>query len=614
MKELLYTGISVLLCLSAASARTYRQDSSRTYYGTPVVVTGTREELSERLVPASISVVSSRELLASGGISLLDALSERVPGLFVARRGVIGYGINSQAGTITIRGLGGSPNTQVLVMIDGVPQFMGLFGHPLPDSYLSEDAERVEVIRGPASVLYGTNAMGGVVNIITGRNRETGTSLKGSASYGSFNTREYNAAVGYGTGSLHVLLSGDHDRTDGHRPGSSFNTNDGYLNARYSIDDNFALQLNGNVNKFKTYDPGTIYSPKTNSWVDVLRTTNSVSLDTKFGNLDGSVKAFYSYGDHDVYDGFHSLDRNIGVMAYQSARPLEGSIVTVGADWRRYGGTAVNNIAGLNYGRHYSDELGVYALLQQLFFNRVMLNAGTRIQHSAVYGDELVPQAGLAWTLTGSMTLKASASKGFRSPTIREMYLFPAPNPNLEPERLWNYELSVLRSVGRSVRIELTGFIAEGSNMILTEGVYPNMRLLNSGKFTHRGIEFAGRCTPGGGVKVDASYSHIDPGSQTYSTPKQKLFIGFGYIHGGIGVNLTLQRIIDLYGADNSQMKLPDYTLLGANVSVRVAEFADVVLSGENLFNVSYQTIYGYPMPGMTLFAGLRLHTTRAEE
>lgn len=614
MKIILYTVTCVLACVSAGWTQPFREDSTRTYYRAPVVVTGTREELSERLVPASISVVTSKELNSSGSISLLDALSERVPDLFVARRGVIGYGINSQAGTITIRGLGGSPNTQVLVMIDGVPQFMGLFGHPLPDSYLSEDADRVEVIRGPASVLYGTNAMGGVINIITRRNRESGTTLKGGATYGSFNTQEYNASVGYGTGSLHVLLSGDHDRTDGHRSGSSFNTNDGYLNARYVIDDNYALQLNGNFNKFKTYDPGTIYSPKTNNWVDVLRTTNSVSLDDRFGALDGSMKAFYSYGDHKVYDGFHSLDRNVGLLAYQSWRPTEGSIVTVGADWRRYGGTAVNNIAGLNYGRHYSNELGVYALLQQLFFNSVMLNMGARIQHSAVYGNELVPQAGLAWTLTGTTTLKVSASRGFRSPTICELYLFPAPNPNLEPETLWNYELSVLRSLGKSVHLELTGFIADGSNMILSEGVYPNMRLLNSGKFTHRGVEISGRCAPGGGVTVDASYSYINPGSQTYSTPKQKLFVGFSYTYGGVGLNMTLQRIIDLYGADNSQMKLPDYTLLGAHLSVRAAEFADIVVSGENLFNASYQTIYGYPMPGRTLFAGLRLHTTKAEE
>ncbi len=570
--------------------------------------------MSRNFVPASISVVTSKELKSSGQISLLDALSERVPDLFVAQRGVIGYGINSQAGTVTIRGLGGSPNTQVLVLIDGVPQFMGLFGHPLPDSYLSEDAERVEVIRGPASVLYGTNAMGGVINIITKKNRDDGTLLKAGATYGSFNTQEYSGGVGYRIGNLDILLSGDHDQTDGHRPNSRFNTSNGYLNAGYEVNDNFTLRVNGSINKFKTYDPGTIYSPLSNNWVDVLRSTSSISLNNNFTRFDGSLKLFYSYGDHSVYDGFHSLDRNVGAMLYQNFHPFEGSVLTLGTDYQHYGGNAVNDIADLNYGKHYVDEFGVYALVEQMFFNQVMLNTGARIEHSGVYGYEFVPQAGIAWTATSSMTLKASVSRGFRSPTIRELYLFPAPNPNLQPERLWNYEIGLLQSLTRRVHIELTGFIAEGSNLILTEGIYPNLQLLNSGRFTHRGVEFAGHYTLSNNLRIDANYSYIDPGSQTYSTPKQKLFVGISYSYKRADANLSLQRIMDLYGADNSQKKLPDYTLLEIYLTYEASQFADMTISCENLLNVSYQTIYGYPMPGRTFFAGLRLHTAEVKQ
>ncbi|MCK7460836.1 MAG: TonB-dependent receptor plug domain-containing protein [Sphingobacterium sp.] len=88
-----------------------------------------------------------------------------------------GFGVaDGAAGKISIRGIGGSPNTQVLVLIDGHPQYMGLFGHPLPDAYVASDAEKVEVVRGPASILYGTNAMGGVVNIITRQQSQDGLS------------------------------------------------------------------------------------------------------------------------------------------------------------------------------------------------------------------------------------------------------------------------------------------------------------------------------------------------------------------------------------------------------------------------------------------------------
>ncbi len=218
MNQIRYSLLLLIACFSSAYSQSQKSDSAKTYYTEPMVVTGTQENLSRKYVPASISVVTSSDLQSSGKISLLDALSEEVPGLFVPQRGVIGYGIENPAGTISIRGLGGNPTTEVLVMIDGIPQFMGLYGHPLSDSYLSEDAARVEVIRGPGSMLYGTNAMGGVINIITKRAEQNGIELTGGASYGSFDTQEYNGGLGYNDGKFNILVSGDHDQTDGTRP------------------------------------------------------------------------------------------------------------------------------------------------------------------------------------------------------------------------------------------------------------------------------------------------------------------------------------------------------------------------------------------------------------
>ena len=608
MNEAVHSSWAFVLSFLTAFAQGSNSDSTKTYYGKPVVVTGTREAMSERLVPATISIVTEKDLKSTGQISLLDALSRRVPDLFVAQRGVIGYGINNQAGTITIRGLGGSPNTQVLVMIDGIPQFMGLFGHPLPDSYMSEDAERVEVVRGPASVLYGTNAMGGVINIITKKNNHTGTSLKAGMTFGSYDTQEYSAGAGFGMGKLKILISGDHDQTAGHRPNSSFNSNDGYLNAGYKIDDNFGLILNAVINRFNTYDPGTVYSPLANNWMNVLRSTSGISLNDEFSRFDGSLKLYYSYGDHSVYDGFYSLDRSVGAILYQNYHPSEGSVLTIGGDYRYFGGSAANDITMSNYGKHYENESGVYALVEQLLWSQVMLNAGARLEHSNVYGDELVPQTGIAWTATLSSTLKASVSKGFRSPTIRELYLFPAPNPNLRPERLWNYEAGLLQSFPGEISLQLTAFIAKGSNLILTEGVYPNLQLLNSGNCTHKGIEFVGHYTPMNALRLDASFSYIDPGNQTYSTPGKKFFFGFNYTYERADIDLTLEHIACLYGAVNYQKRLPDYTLLGAQVTYNATGYLQFLVTAENLFNASYQTIYGYPMPGRTLFAGLNLY------
>ncbi|HUI30675.1 MAG TPA: TonB-dependent receptor [Candidatus Acidoferrales bacterium] len=605
MNYLRYILLSLIVCISSAYSQPQKSDSTKTYYTEPVVVTGTQEGLSRKYVPASVSVVTSSDLQSSGQISLLDALSEEVPGLYVPQRGVIGYGIENPAGTISIRGLSGNPNTQVLVMIDGVPQFMGLYGHPLPDSYLSQDAVRVEVIRGPASMLYGTNAMGGVINIITKKAEQNGVEFTGGASYGSFDTQEYNGGLGYNDGRFNILVSGDHDQTDGSRSYSSFNTNDGYLNAGYNVDENFDLHATGSINKFKTYDPGPESAPLIDNWFDILRSSGSISLDDKYAQTDGSLKLFYSYGHHSIFGGFLSDDRNLGGVIYQNFRPFEGNVITVGEDFQHYGGGAYD--ASTDYGIHYIDESGIYAMVEQFLMDQIMVDAGARFVHNITFGNQIVPSAGISWGATNSTTLKASVSEGYRNPSIGELYIFfPLENPNLKPEKMWDYEIGLLQGVSDRVAVELTGFVEKGSNLI--EGGWATFsQFVNSGSFTHKGIEFGGHCVPIDGLKINANYSFVEPGQETYETPKHKLFVGVNYVYDRATANLTFQHIAVLYGADGSQEKLPDYTLLGARVSYQVAEFVNVYVSGENLFNSSYQTIYDYPMPGRTLFAGLNL-------
>ena len=102
----------------------------------------------------------------------------------------MGYGVSGgAAGGISLRGLSGG-SARLMVLIDGHPQYAGIFGHPISDAYQSLLADRVEVLRGPASVLYGSNAMGGVINIVTRKMHEDGVRTDLHAGYGSYNTLE----------------------------------------------------------------------------------------------------------------------------------------------------------------------------------------------------------------------------------------------------------------------------------------------------------------------------------------------------------------------------------------------------------------------------------------
>ena len=201
-----------------------------------VIVTGTSRTISIRHLPMSISVVNNKEIKSRLTTSLLPLLSEEVPGLFLTQRGVMGYGVAAgAAGGMNVRGIGGAPTAGVLVLIDGNPQYMGLMGHPLADSYQSLMAEKVEVIRGPASMLYGSNAMGGVINIITDQTKTDVNKASAHVMYGSYNTLSAEASAMSRKKALQGNFNIGYNRSDGHRENMEFEQLNGQGKLGYDI-------------------------------------------------------------------------------------------------------------------------------------------------------------------------------------------------------------------------------------------------------------------------------------------------------------------------------------------------------------------------------------------
>lgn len=607
---LTFLPICILLMAAApfAAHGQSQRDSVRTFYFDPVVVTGTNTDVLRSSLPNSISVIGRDEIRQSGETSLLSIINKRVPGVFVTERGVLGYGSSDAgAGSISIRGAGGRPNTEVLVMTDGRPQMMGLFGHPLPDTYVSSDVERVEVIRGPASLVHGTNAMGGVINIITDKYRMQGARYHAGASLGTYGTEKLEAGMSYGLPGASVSVSGNHYQTDGHRANSSFRMNNGSIGANTALGEHFFLSADASVSAYKALDPGMITAPAVNHWVDITRGSSGFAVENRSETVQGAFKFFYNFGIHDIYDGFHSTDKNVGVMLYESVKLQRSTEITAGIDYKQYGGSAENKTFHSDFGTHTINEMGAYMLLQQLLFDILTVNGGVRLNDNSRYGTEVVPQLGLAVRIDSSTTLKATAGKGFRSPTIRELYLFPAPTPTLEPERMWNYEAGVLYHYEDLASGELTAFVAEGSNIIRVGGMFPRLTLGNSGAFVHRGVEFSATVRARRDLSFDATYSYLDPGNETMANPRHKLYLGGVYSWSTIVVNAGFQHVEKLYGADNGAGLLPDYTIANARVSWNITPSLGLFVSGENLFDSGYTIMAGYPMPGRTFIAGISL-------
>jgi len=595
-----------------------------------VVVTGTRNATDVRHLSQTVSVVNRTTIENSMQPSLLPVLSEQVPGLFVTERGVMGYGVSGgAAGGISLRGLSGG-NARLMVLIDGHPQYAGIFGHPISDAYQSLLADKVEVLRGPASVLYGSNAMGGVVNIVTRKMHGDGVRTNLHAGYGSYNTLETELTNSVRKGRFSSVVSGSYNRTDGHRSDMDFEQYGGYAKAGYEFSDNWDAYADVNLTHFNASYPGPVSAPLVDGDQRITRGAASLALNNDYGRTSGTLSLFYNWGNHWINDGytpsagqtsqdgrFNSYDDMMGASIYQSAMFWKGSRFTLGFDWFRYGGKAwTEYVAGEKAGTRnelvdkHENELAGYVDFRQDLWHWLTLNAGLRVDHHSRVGTEWVPQTGLAFHLPHSIELKASAGKGFRYPILREMYMFPPQNPDLEPESMWNYELSLSQIIldGR-FRYGVNVFYIDGENLIVTQR-NPNgtgMLNQNTGKIDNSGIELQAAYRINRSWSLDGNYSFLHMENPVIAAPEHKLYAGGNFTQGRWSVSTGVQYISGLYTAVGENPRQEDFVLWNLRGSFRAAKWLEIWVRGENLLAQEYEINAGYPMPGATVMGGINL-------
>lgn len=341
------------LLLPAASRAEEGADSLAMRRMSEIVVTGTRNATDMRHLSQTVSVVSRAKIEQSLQPSLLPVLAEQVPGLFTTSRGIMGYGVSGgAAGGISLRGLSGG-TAQMMVLVDGHPQYAGIFGHPISDAYQSLLADKVEVLRGPASVLYGSNAMGGVMNIVTRKQHADGVNTRIRAGYGSFNTLETEATNLIRKGRFSSVLSASYNRTDGHRRDMGFEQSSGYAKLGYDFTSHWNACADVNVTHFNASCPGPVSAPLLDGDQRITRGVASLAVTNTYERTSGALSFFYNWGKHWINDGytpsqgqtpkpgrFHSFDNMMGLSLYQSTRFFRGNRILFGFDWFRYGGEA----------------------------------------------------------------------------------------------------------------------------------------------------------------------------------------------------------------------------------------------------------------------------------
>lgn len=592
-----------------------------------VVVTGTRNETDVRHLPMTVSVVNREQIEYRNDPSLLPLLTEYIPGLFTTSRGLMGYGVSGgAAGGMSLRGIGGVlqeglPTTGMLVLIDGHPQYMGLMGHPISDAYQSLLAERVEVLRGPASVLYGSNAMGGVINIVTRKMQQDGIRTHANVGYGSYNTLQSEVTNRIRKGRFTSIVSGSYNRTDGHRKDMEFEQYGGYAKFGYEISDAWNVWADVNLTHFDASNPGEISNPLLDNDQRITRGMTSFALANHYAKTSGTLSFFYNWGKHWINDGyhlggdpldyrFHSRDQMLGVSWYQSVQLFEGNRLTVGFDYFHFGGEAWNKtLAGERdtQADKTQDDVAGYIDFRQNLGDWLTFDVGLRVDHHSQVGTEWVPQVGFSFHLPENSEVKLMASKGFRYPTIREMYMFRPANPDLKPERLWSYELSFAqRLLDGRLSYGVNVFYIDGENLIMRMPIDGRPLNVNTGKIENSGVEaqVAYRIVPAWSVDANYSYLHMD--NPVLASPEHKLYVGTAFSKGRWNVSTGLQYVAGLYKELDPE-ETEDFLLWNVRGSFRVLDGFDVWVKGENLLAQRYEINAGFPMPKATVMAGVNI-------
>lgn len=621
-------------CSSLADdTKQVEKDTQKTFDMNTIVVTATPVERKVKDLTSAVSVINSAEIEASNADYVMDIIGS-LPSVYIRRDAIMGRQ------DIEIRGLG-SNLRRLQTLIDGRPEKMSLFGCTVAQTLPLANVERIEVIRGPESVLHGTDAMGGVVNIITRRMWDPGYESSALFSYGSYDTLHGVLRHGGNTGAFDYYMTYDHKETGGHRDNSAYDADFFSLRTGYRLDDAWRLELSGQYFRDEAEDPGPENDPYTNNdKKEYMRYSWDADLIGKWEGSEFLLTVYDNEGEHEfnmpsIDDYWHSKDRTLGVLTRYTRDVYEQGdtrdALTVGYEFKHQWAEPQDDWvswAQANMPARFMD-FGPYERNNHDVFAFNEFTKGRWVQTLGLRGHwddedenwEALPQAGVLCHVTEATTARAKVAKGFRQPRFSETHLFPAHNEELEPEEVWSYEVALTHAFTPRVSAFVNPFYMDVQNFIQQESndsPPPMFVNLNSGEFVIQGVEVGLDTEPIDDLSMTIHYTYTDiedgpadnPNSNREGKPEHVINATAGYRFGKTTLSLEGEYVAGLYDsnllAGGDIQKVDDYVVFDLRGSYQVNRNFEVFAGIENLLDEDYEQIPGYPMPGTTVFAGVK--------
>lgn len=599
-----------------------------------VVVTATRDEVPIEQVGSSITVVTAKEIEQQQKRTVADAL-RMVPGLDLVRTGSFGGG--------TAVFMRGAKSEHTLVLLDGIelndPSAAG--GGYNFANLTTDNIERIEVLRGPQSTLYGSRAIGGVVNIITKRGDGK---LKGflSAEGGSFYTARETAGVSGGTDLLQYALTLSRLDTGGVSAAAERFGNmerDGHQNSAISARLGITPTKNSEIDLILRYnhsrtaidngggpgmdDPNHIMRSdelnfRTQGWLSLYGGLWEQKLGVSFSDL--------SWSDDNDRDSMHPLNflrssfhgQNVKVDWQHVLNLHKTTTLTVGAETTEENAKS-NYYAESSFGPYnepwperYARTTGFYLQDQLNLWDAWFSTLGFRVDDHSKFGTEVTYRFTTAYLIKQSGTrIKGSYGTGFRAPSLYQLYSIYG-SPDLKPDKSIGWDIGLEQELPfMKATLGATWFKNEYTQMI--DFNRQTWKYTNVAKAHSQGLELTAGLQPADDLTLKAAYTYLEAtddltGKQLARRPKNKLTFDANYSFlKKATINLGLVYVGSRYSDTANTQKMKDYLLVNLAGSYDVTKNLQLFGRVDNLFDRQYEEVVGYGTPGIGAYGGVKV-------
>lgn len=581
-------------------------------------ITATRIATPQEKASAATTIITREQIEQSQQHLIADVLRGQ-PGVEVARSG--------QPGTVEAVRLRGANNNQTLVLVDGI-RANSPFNNQFDFSQLAVDnLERIEILRGPQSTLYGSEAGGGVINIVTKR----GTCLPAGwveAEGGSFNTLITRGGFSGSAGRFSAAASGSYASSDNDRINSDYRQYHFDGHARYDFSDRFSATLlamyfhndDGVPGDIFTADPtarlktessllGLTLKGLPTTWWDTKLTLSHSHERGSFNQPANLQNYFTDYFSQTIARRNLVDFQNVFKLSSRHKLLIGGTWEDAAADLSADGTWGPSALASRIYTR------SVYGQYDFMPIERVTLTAGGRVDDSSSFGTHGTYRFGGRFTAPGAETIfRASVGTGFRAPSISDLYYPYYGNPNLKPEASLGWDAGLEQPLlNNALRLGATFFHNDFDNLIQYSGTQPE----NIGRARTFGVETFAAWQVLSNLTVRGSYTWT--GSEDLATGQELLRRPE---HNG-SLNLNWQ-IVPKLAADFRAMLigtrsdknfnsypaqtvgLAAYAKLDLGLRWQIHKHFQIFARAENLTDERYQEVFGYPALGRGFYGGLR--------